>query len=68
MCVSHTSQPHNMYAFVCTVYTVYTVCIVCVCVVQQKTAVKKLENVKRDHMKRIDELQRKQVHIHTYMR
>ena len=29
MCVSHTSQPHNMYAFVC---TVYTVCIVCVCV------------------------------------
>ncbi|CAI8001853.1 Nuclear export mediator factor Nemf [Geodia barretti] len=26
----------------------------------QKTAVKKLENVKRDHMKRIDELQKKQ--------
>ena len=32
---------------------------------QQKTAVKKLENVRRDHLKRIDELQRKQVYMCT---
>ena len=38
--------------------TDFLVCCVCL---QQKTAVKKLENVKRDHLKRIDELQKKQV-------
>ena len=48
----------------CVCSIVAYVCCVCVCVcVQQKTAVKKLENVKRDHMKRIDELQKKQVQL-----
>ena len=46
----------------CVCSIVVYVCSVCVCV-QQKTAVKKLENVRRDHVKRIDELQKKQVQM-----
>ena len=42
-------------------WIMWTVKVICVCIMQERAALKKLDNVKKDHEKRICELQKEQV-------